>query len=101
MTQNKELPLLKSARREAFTAMSIWIIATIYSVGYCSLFGYGRSEETLKFVFGFPDWVFWGIVVPWGVCTIVATLFAFLFMADEDLDSGGAPITTPISDSQK
>lgn len=88
MPQLNELPLLKSARREAMAAMSIWFLATVYSVGYCSLYGYGRSAESLTFVFGFPDWVFWGLVAPWGICTIVATLFAFVFMTDEDLDSG-------------
>ena len=83
-----ELPLLKSARREALTAAGIWIAAMIYSVGYCYSFGYGRDPRTLTFVLGFPDWVFYGIVLPWGICTIISTLFAFLFMKDEDLDGG-------------
>ena len=77
---------MKSARREALAAFAIWLIATIYSVGYCCTFGYGRDPQTLTFVLGFPDWVFWGIVVPWGVCTIVASLFAFCFMKDEVLE---------------
>jgi hypothetical protein len=84
--KKKELPLLKSARREAKAAFCIWLAAMTYSVGYCSLFGYGRTPESLTFILGFPDWVFWGLVVPWGVCTIVATLFAFFFMKDENLD---------------
>lgn len=88
MSQVKELPLLQSARREAVTAFGIWLSATIYSVGYCCLYGYGRSEESLTFILGFPDWVFWGIVLPWGICTIVASLFAFFFMKDEDLPEG-------------
>ena len=88
MNETNELPLLKSARREAIAAFCIWIAATVYSVGYCYANGYRRDPESLKFVLGFPDWVFWGLVVPWGVCTIAATLFAFFFMKDEDLDSG-------------
>lgn len=82
----QELPLLKSARREALIAFMIWFAAMVYSVGYCVQYGYKRTSESLKFVFGFPDWVFWGLVVPWGVCTIVATLFALFVMKDEDLD---------------
>jgi hypothetical protein len=85
MSVTQELPLLKSARREAIAAASIWLAATIYSVGYCSAYGYNRAAESLTFVLGFPDWVFWGIVMPWGACTIVSTLFAFYFMKDEDL----------------
>lgn len=85
MSQVKELPLLKSARREALIAFAIWLATTIYTVGYCCWYGYGREPESLTFVLGFPDWVFWGIVVPWGLCTILASLFAFFVMTDEDL----------------
>ena len=93
MAAKKELPLLKSARREAVTAFSFWLIAMVYSVGYCTQYGYGRTPESLTFVFGFPDWVFWGIVLPWGFFTIAASLFAFFFMKDEDLDGNGALVT--------
>ena len=89
MPDIQELPLLKSARREALTALGIWLAATIYSLGYCFQNGYGRAPESLTYVLGFPDWVFWGIVVPWGVCTIVASIFAFWFMKDEDLPESG------------
>ena len=88
MSTSNELPLLKSARREAIAAFGIWLTATLYSIGYCYLFGYGRAPESLTFVLGFPDWVFWGIVLPWGICTIVSTAFAFWFMKDEDLPAG-------------
>jgi len=87
MSQIQELPLLKSARREAVAALMIWMIATVYSIGYCCTYGYGRDPQSLTYVLGFPDWVFWGIVVPWGTCTIVSGLFAFCFMKDEDLES--------------
>jgi hypothetical protein len=86
LPHTNEYPLLKSARREALVAFGIWLTATIYSVGYCCTFGYGRDQQTLTFVLGFPDWVFWGIVMPWGACTIVSSIFAFWFMKDEDLD---------------
>ena len=85
MAEYQELPLLKSARREAVAATGIWLVATIYSVGYCCLYGYRRAPETLTFVLGFPDWVFWGLVAPWAVFTVVSILFALCFMKDEDL----------------
>lgn len=90
MAENKELPLLASARREALMAMSIWFVATVWSVGFCYAYGYQRNPETLTYVLGFPDWVFWGLVVPWGACTIVSSIFAMCVMTDEDLDSGVA-----------
>ena len=73
-------------------ALGIWFLATAYSVGYCCTYGYNRAPDSLKFVFGFPDWVFWGLVLPWGVCTIVASGFAFWFMKDEDLEGAASPV---------
>lgn len=81
----QEDPVLTSARREMLVALAIWAAATAYTVGYCALYGYNRDPASLKFVFGFPDWIFWGIVVPWGTCTVVSGLFAFGLMRDEDL----------------
>lgn len=97
MSHANEHPLLKSARREAIVALSIWLLTTIYCVSYCSLYGYmrdpgnptsaGRDPQSLTYVLGFPDWIFWGVVVPWGVCTIVSGVFAFCFMQDADLEN--------------
>lgn len=98
MSETNELPLIKSARREAIAAFCIWIAATTYSVGVCYAYGYNRDPDTLTFVLGFPDWVFWGLVFPWGVCTVVASLFAFYFMKDEDLDEGGELASQPQND---
>lgn len=96
MTESNEHPLLKSARREAVGALAIWLVTTIYCIGYCCMYGYlrnpsdpngfGRDPASLTYILGFPDWIFWGIVVPWGACTIVSGLFAFCFMKDADLD---------------
>ena len=48
-------------------------------------YGYGRSLEDLTFVLGFPDWVFWGIIVPWSVCVAFSFYFGATFMRDHDL----------------
>ena len=59
-----------SSRREAVAVMVTWLAAMVYTVGYCYLYGYNRRAESLTFVWGFPDWVFWGIVAPWAVCFV-------------------------------
>ena len=41
--------------------------------------------EQIGLVLGFPDWVFWGVVVPWGVCLTYSVWFCFVTMADDDL----------------
>ncbi|MBS0261966.1 MAG: DUF997 family protein [Planctomycetes bacterium] len=85
MSQPTEDPVLRSARREAVVVFLIWLAALLYTVPYCYLNGYNRSVESLKFVWGFPDWVFWGIFAPWTVCVIVSLYFGHQFMKDEDL----------------
>ena len=76
---------VRHARREAIFVALLWCAAAAYTIGYCALFGYGRSAKDLKFVLGIPDWVFWGIVVPWTVCLAIGCWFAWFFMTDEEL----------------
>jgi hypothetical protein len=85
MTDRPEDPVLTSARREAVLVFFIWLIACVYSVTVCFYLGYGRDVTTLKYVLGFPDWIFWGIVVPWTVCTGLCLVLATFVITDEDL----------------
>jgi hypothetical protein len=86
-----EDPLVHSARREACVAFLIFTAALTYSITYCSLFGYNRPLESLTFVLGFPDWVFWGIVVPWAICTALGFWLALVVIRDDPLEQAAAP----------
>lgn len=88
MNRSPEDPVVRGARREAAAVALVATAATAYSVGYCALVGYGRAGEPIRFVLGFPSWVFWGIVAPWGVCLLIAGWFSWTFMSDEDLGEG-------------
>jgi hypothetical protein len=81
----REDSVVRSARREALAAFFVWIVAMAYTVGCCYVFGYRRDAGTLRLIWGVPEWVLWGIVVPWTACTVVAGVFAFGFLADADL----------------
>jgi Protein of unknown function (DUF997) len=85
MARSPEDPVLQSSRREAFFVMLLWLAALVYSLTYCSAYGYDRDVASFTFVLGFPDWVFWGIVVPWAVCVAISGWFSFWFMRDEPL----------------
>lgn len=85
MAKQQTDPVLASARREMGVALVLFAAALVYTCGYCYLYGYGRSPESLTFVLGFPDWVFWGVVVPWGVFFLLSCWFAFGFMQDVPL----------------
>lgn len=85
MSESTDDPVLRSARREAVVVLCVWLAAMSYTVGYCYLNGYNRKVEDLKFVLGFPDWVFWGVVTPWVICAAFSFFFGATFMRDEDL----------------
>lgn len=95
MARPNEDPLVTSARREAILSLSVWAVAASYSIGYCALYGYDREPESLTFVLWFPDWIFWGVIVPWFACAAVSVWFAMFYMRDDDLgvaiesDDGG------------
>ena len=83
----QEDPVVRSARREAIVTMIIFCAALAYTIGYCISQAYGRTDAPTQFYFGFPDWVFWGIIAPWFVCVVIAWWFAYRFMTDEPLDT--------------
>ena len=80
-----EDPLVRDARREAGATIAIWAGTVAYTVGSCAWFAYGRRPETLTFVLGFPDWVFWGVLAPWAAVTAITIWFSLFFMKDGDL----------------
>ena len=67
--------------------LGLWLAAIIYSVTYLHAAGLRRPVESLTFVLWFPDWVFWGIVVPWLVCTAISIYFALFVIEDDPLTS--------------
>jgi hypothetical protein len=81
----KEQLLLRHARREGLLIMAVWGIALLWSVGYSYLHGYNRAVSDIRLILGMPDWVFWGIVVPWAACLAFSVWFCFRFMTDDDL----------------
>lgn len=92
--------LFKNARREALIVAVVWFLTLVWTVGYCFLFGYQhhpdswvvqaglaqpRQGDQLSQIGGFPGWVFWGIIVPWMLCSLFTILFGMYGMSDDDL----------------
>jgi hypothetical protein len=85
MSHPHEDPLVKSARREALVVTAFFLAAMAYTLTYCGINGYNRDSDSIQLVFGFPDWVFWGVIVPWVVSTIVSVVYALVFITDDPL----------------
>lgn len=61
------------------TALFIFISSLI-----SYMMGYNRDPQTVKLIMGFPDWVFWGIIVPWvGIVTFTFVYGMFIMEGDE------------------
>jgi hypothetical protein len=78
-------PVFIHSRREAVTTLIVWGIFTAYSLTYCYLTGYDRDPATIETYLGVPEWVFFGVFVPWGLAIVVAWWFSFRVMTDDDL----------------
>lgn len=78
-------PVYVHSRREAWFSLGLWAAATLVSVSVSYSLGYGRPIEGLTFIAGIPDWVFWGVIVPWFLCLAASIYFALFVMRDDDL----------------
>jgi hypothetical protein len=91
MPDPNEDPVVRTGRREAAIALSIFALALTYTVGYCSWYGYNRSFDELRFILGFPDWVFVGILVPWVVCGLAGGWLSCCYITDSPLEAAEPP----------
>ena len=81
----KEQRLLRHARREGLVALAVWAVALGWTTGYCYVAGYDRGGNPPPLLLGMPAWVFWGVVLPWGLSLVFSVWFCFFYMADDDL----------------
>lgn len=92
--------LLRHARREAVLTLIVWAAALCWTIGYCFLFGYQhapdswlvrngvvplRTGDNLTQFAGLPDWVCFGILLPWLLCSAWTICFGSAVMHDDDL----------------
>ncbi len=95
LVSNREDPTLRNARREAIIIVAVWALVTIYCCVYSYFTGYIRTGKALGLqdvqpVLGMPSWFFWGVIVPWILCTLFTFWFAGIFMTEDDLGSDHA-----------
>lgn len=109
-------PLFRHSRREASLLLAVWVICLLYTTSYCYLFGYLSHEPlpnslgpslgeivgplqgfqrdlstlTTPLGLGIPDWIFFGVLVPW-ILSIAFTVWFCLFYFEED-DLGRDPL---------
>lgn len=82
------------SRREAILILASWAAFLVWTVGYSAVRGYGREIEDLEAILGMPDWIFWGVLIPWLAATGFSCWFGLAFMEDDpaDGDRGAGPV---------
>jgi hypothetical protein len=63
--------LLRNARREAALILAVWAGLLVWVVGASWGRGYGRPPEDFRSILGMPDWILWGVALPWLVATLL------------------------------
>lgn len=91
--------LLRHAYQELAVCGVVWIVAMIWTLGVYVLIGYrhapdhwlvtsgwARSPDApVPIVLGMPEWVAYGVVLPWVTISIFTVLYALFWMHDDDL----------------
>ncbi len=102
-------PIYRASFRDAVVILIAWFCCLVWSVSYCYINGYLRHEQEsadissllpemeqydrdprsleMPFELGIPDWAFWGIAVPWGLCLIFSAWLSFVLMNDPNAPS--------------
>jgi hypothetical protein len=87
MTKARPHPTLVRSRHEALLILAVYVLAMTWTGVVCYFWGYNRPPESLTYPLGLgiPDWVFWGIAVPWLACNLFTAWFTLCYMKDEQL----------------
>lgn len=88
-------PVLRNARREGLLIFTVWITAAAVCCMVSYHLGYSTPERQLgpndlHPIFGIPQWVFFGYLIPWFICGAITILIAGFVMADDELGSDHA-----------
>ena len=83
-------PVFVNSWRETVVIISLFLFFMFWTV--CVSFFLGLEKNYLpedgspiQLILGMPNWVFWGVFIPWMVVNLIGVWFCFGFMKDDDL----------------
>lgn len=80
-----------NSRREAVVLLVAFSVFLVWSVGTCGVLGYDAApaqatpEQPPTTIGGMPNWVFWGVAVPWLAANVFTFWFCLFYMKDDPL----------------
>ncbi len=81
-------PVVTHAYREAVVVLAVWLVGIAWTVGYCAITGYNVPPEQIQITLGMPNWIFWGILVPWILIVLFTIWFGLFYIVDDELVRG-------------
>ncbi|MCC9598941.1 YhdT family protein [Stieleria sp. JC731] len=99
-TEFEDSTLLRNSLREAKWILLIWCGCFLWVIGYCCLNGYQTTAQPLQLTFGFPSWVFWGVLMPWLLATTISVWFALLKIQNDSLEIDSADAVDPANSAE-
>lgn len=89
--RNDADPVYVHSLREAYAILGLWTLSFLWTVPYCYFRGYSApaDPDQVAIVLGMPDWVAWGVAVPWFVCGVISILMCLFMIRDDDLGLAG------------
>ena len=73
--------------QEAKLAAAVFLLAFFYCATAVAMLGYPGPDERppeAALIWGIPEWVFWGLFLPWLVLMGVTWWFALFFLRDDE-----------------
>lgn len=74
LTRKKEYEKCKKEFKRGVIVTAIYILASTILSYYL---GYKKTYPDMKLIFGFPDWIFYAVLIPWIAIVIYTIYFAF------------------------
>jgi TRAP-type C4-dicarboxylate transport system permease small subunit len=79
-------PTYRRTLKEAIVALLIWFGAGVWVISVSYWLGSGRPVISIG---GIPNWVLWGILVPWVTLFVIHSWYSLFFLrADDDHPPG-------------
>jgi hypothetical protein len=83
----------RQSRKEFYFMVAAWCVFAIWTISYVGLKGGHQEGATLQLMWGMPEWVVFGILLPWVFALGLTVWFALRFMKDTDLDPNAGDST--------
>lgn len=71
---------LKEFKTAAFSTMAYILVCCFI----CYVLGYGKDASEIRIIAGIPEWVLYGVIIPWVIMVIFTAVYGFFIMKGDN-----------------